>query len=74
MAMPPCNALSSLERSLRALPVGKFARFLLLCLPHAWMPRLPLAPARLNRILRRLCAYDQRKDRPCFPQFLHMFG
>ena len=24
--MPPCNALSSLERSLRALPVGKTMR------------------------------------------------
>lgn len=52
----------------------KTARFLLLCLTHAWMPRLDLAPARLSQILRRLCAYDQRKDRHCFPQFVHLLG
>ena len=52
----------------------KTVRFLLLLLTHAWMPRLDHAPARLSQILRRLCAYDQRHDRHCFPQALHSLG
>ena len=62
------------ERPKRLPSLLKTTRFALLCLTHAWMPRLDLSCARLERILQRLCAYDQRQDRQCFSEFLHKLG